>query len=124
MRAAGDGRDLSRPGVPQPRHRHRLRHVLRVVLARHGVPHAVRRGAGRYTLETFLGGGTFNLNWFVEKFSGVDPRALGLDLTPEQVLETAAAKLPPGSDGLLALPYWAGALTPYWDHTPGACCSG
>jgi xylulokinase len=71
---------------------------------------------GAYTLETFLGGGTFNLNWFVEKFSGVDPRALGLDLTPEQVLETAAAKLPPGSHGLLALPYWAGALTPYWDH--------
>lgn len=71
---------------------------------------------GAYTLETFLGGGTYNLNWFVEKFSGVDTRALGLDLTPEQVLETAAAKLPPGAHGLLALPYWAGALTPYWDH--------
>lgn len=71
---------------------------------------------GSYTLETFLGGGAFNLNWFVEKFSGVDTRALGLDLTPEQVLETAAATLPPGAEGLLALPYWAGALTPYWDH--------
>lgn len=71
---------------------------------------------GAYTLETFLGGGTFNLSWFIDNFSGVDPRALGLDLTPEQVLETAAAKLPPGSEGLLALPYWAGALTPYWDH--------
>ncbi len=71
---------------------------------------------GAYTLETFIGGGTFNLNWFVEKFSGVDTRALGLDLTPEQVLETAAAQLPPGAEGLLALPYWAGALTPYWDH--------
>lgn len=71
---------------------------------------------GAYTLETFIGGGTFNLSWFVEKFSGVDPRALGLDLTPEQVLETAAAQLPPGADGLLALPYWTGALTPYWDH--------
>ncbi len=71
---------------------------------------------GSYTLETFMGGGTFNLNWFVEKFSGVDTRALGLELTPEQVLETAAANLPPGAHGLLALPYWAGALTPYWDH--------
>lgn len=71
---------------------------------------------GGYTLETFLGGGTFNLNWFVQKFSGVDPRALGLDLTAEQVLETAAAALPPGAEGLLALPYWTGALTPYWDH--------
>ena len=41
--------------------------------------------------------------------------ALGLDLSAEQVLETAAAQLPPGADGLLALPYWTGALTPYWD---------
>lgn len=72
--------------------------------------------AGSYTLETFIGGGTFNLNWFVEKFSGVDTRALGLDLSPEQVLETAAAMLPPGAEGLIALPYWTGALTPYWDH--------
>lgn len=71
---------------------------------------------GAYTLETFIGGGTHNLNWFVEKFSGVDTRALGLELSPEQVLETAAAQLPPGADGLLALPYWTGALTPYWDH--------
>lgn len=69
-----------------------------------------------YTLETFIGGGTYNIAWFVEKFAGVDPRALGLDLSPEQVLETAAAQLPPGAEGLLALPYWTGALTPYWDH--------
>lgn len=71
---------------------------------------------GAYTLETFIGGGTVNLRWFVEKFSGLEPHALGLDLSPEQVLETAAAAVPPGSEGLLALPYWTGALTPYWDH--------
>lgn len=71
---------------------------------------------GSYTLETFIGGGTINLNWFVEKFAGIDAQALGLGLSPEQILETAAAKLPPGSEGLLALPYWTGALTPYWDH--------
>jgi xylulokinase len=71
---------------------------------------------GAYTLETFIGGGTHNLNWFVQRFAGVDTRALGLDLSPEQVLETAAAQLPPGAEGLLVLPYWTGALTPYWDH--------
>lgn len=71
---------------------------------------------GGYTLETFIGGGTYNLSWFVDRFSGVDTRALGLDLTPEQVLETAAAQLSPGAGGVLALPYWTGALTPYWDH--------
>jgi xylulokinase len=69
-----------------------------------------------YTLETFIGGGTYNLNWFVDRFSGIDVRSLGLNLIPEQVLEVAAAQLPPGADGLLALPYWTGALTPYWDH--------
>jgi xylulokinase len=72
--------------------------------------------AGKYTFETFIGGGTFNLQWFIEKFAGVDTKALGLELTPEQVLETAAAQLPPGAEGLMALPYWTGALTPYWDH--------
>ncbi|GGM05207.1 xylulokinase [Nakamurella endophytica] len=71
---------------------------------------------GGYTLETFIGGGTYNVKWFVERFAGVDTRALGLELTPEQVLEAAAAQLPPGAQGLLALPYWTGALTPYWDH--------
>ena len=71
---------------------------------------------GGYTLETFIGGGTYNIRWFVEKFAGVNPQLFGLDLSPEQVLEAAAAKLPPGSEGLIALPYWTGALTPYWDH--------
>jgi xylulokinase len=71
---------------------------------------------GEYTFETFIGGGTFNLQWFIEKFAGVDTKAFGLELSPEQVLETAAAQLPPGSEGLMALPYWTGALTPFWDH--------
>lgn len=71
---------------------------------------------GAYTFETFIGGGTFNLQWFVEKFAGIDPRVLGLELSPEQVLETAAALLAPGAAGLMVLPYWTGALTPFWDH--------
>ena len=71
---------------------------------------------GSYSLETFMGGGTFNLTWFVDRFSAVDPRALGLDVSAEAILEIAAARLPPGSDGLMVLPYWTGALTPYWDH--------
>ena len=71
---------------------------------------------GRYSLETFMGGGTFNLTWFVERFSALDPRALGLDVSAESILEMAASQLPPGADGLLVLPYWTGALTPYWDH--------
>lgn len=71
---------------------------------------------GGYTIETFMGGGTGNLNWLVEKFSAIDPRTLALGVIAEQVLDIPAAQLPPGADGLLALPYWTGALTPYWDH--------
>ena len=71
---------------------------------------------GAYTMETFIGGGTYNIRWFVDKFAGVNTQMLGLDLSPEQVLEAAAEMLPPGSEGLIALPYWTGALTPYWDH--------
>lgn len=72
---------------------------------------------GTYILETFFGGGTYNLNWFIEQFAGIGPKPFGLDLLPEQILESAAAALPSGADGLLALPYLTGVLTPYWDST-------
>ena len=70
---------------------------------------------GTYLLETFIGGGTYTISWFVEQFSGIPARPFGLDLSPETLLEVAAAKIPAGSDGLLALPYLSGALSPYWD---------
>ncbi len=38
-----------------------------------------------------------------------------LDLSTEQILETTAARLEPGSGGLLAVSCWNNALTPYWD---------
>ena len=37
------------------------------------------------------------------------------------MLEAAAAAVPSGPGGLLCLPYWTGAMTPYWDgHARGA----
>ncbi|MBZ0277759.1 MAG: xylulose kinase, partial [Anaerolineae bacterium] len=33
----------------------------------------------------------------------------------EEVLEIAAAKLPPGSLGLMLVPYWNAVMPPYWD---------
>lgn len=70
---------------------------------------------GTYILETFFGGGTYNINWFIEKFFEIDAKPYGLDLSAERILEAAAADLPAGSGGLLALPYLTGVLTPYWD---------
>ena len=72
---------------------------------------------GTYILETFFGGGTYNLSWFIDNFSDIKDRPHGLDLLPEQILESAAEMLPVGSDGLLSLPYLTGVLTPYWDST-------
>lgn len=70
---------------------------------------------GAYALETFIGGGTFNINWFVERFANIPAQPFGLDLGPENLLELAAAKIAPGSAGLFALPNLAGSLSPYWD---------
>lgn len=70
---------------------------------------------GTWLIETFFGGGTFNVTWFTERFSGIGAQPFGLDLSPESILEAAAANLPAGAEGLLALPYLTGVLTPYWD---------
>ncbi|MBX7431135.1 hypothetical protein JDV09_03270 [Mycobacterium sp. Y57] len=63
-------------------------------------------GSG-YLLEAFTSSGTYLVNWFREEFGGTEEG--GADA------ERIAAELPPGSEGLLALPYWNAAQTPYWD---------
>ncbi len=76
---------------------------------------------GTYILETFIGGGTQNVVWFAEQLGlpGDVPAHSGT--SAEIVLEAAAAAVPPGAGGLLCLPYWTGAMTPYWDgHARGA----
>ena len=76
---------------------------------------------GTYILETFIGGGTQNIVWFVEQISNMDAKRLKPGETPEQLLEAMAANIPEGSEKLLCLPYWTGAMTPYWDgHARGA----
>jgi xylulokinase len=75
---------------------------------------------GTYILETFIGGGTQNIVWFVENLSGIESGG-PQGQPPEQILEGLARDLPIGADGLLCLPYWTGAMTPYWDgHARGA----
>jgi xylulokinase len=75
---------------------------------------------GTYILETFIGGGTQNVVWFIDNFAERE-KANTAGRSPEQIMETAAADIPPGAGGLLCLPYWTGAMTPYWDgHARGA----
>jgi xylulokinase len=68
-----------------------------------------------YTLETLLLGGTFTISWFVQNFGGIRADELGLGLSVEQLLEAAAARIPPGAGGLFTVPYWSTSATPYWD---------
>ncbi len=76
---------------------------------------------GTYILETFIGGGTQNISWFIEQISDFDGKHLKPGETPEHLLEVMAANIPEGSEKLLCLPYWTGAMTPYWDgHARGA----
>lgn len=68
-----------------------------------------------YLLETVLLGGTYIVNWFVEKFAMFDAEKLGLSLSAEEVLEAAIRKISPGCDGLMLVPYWNSVMNPYWD---------
>ena len=76
-----------------------------------------------YFLETVLLGGVFTINWFVEKFAQ-DLCGSHLNLSPEEILETAAAKLPPGADGLMLVPYWNYVMNPYWDASASGITIG
>lgn len=67
--------------------------------------------AGQYTLETFLSSGTYLTTWYRQQFG--NPK---LDGAPDPDLEASAAAVRPGADGLLTVPYWNSAQTPYWDH--------
>jgi sugar (pentulose or hexulose) kinase len=78
--------------------------------------------AGKYFLETVIQGGAFTVNWFFETF-GSDLRGSGL-AAPEDVLEAAAAEVPPGSLGLVVVPYWNHAMTPYWDAAASGIAVG
>lgn len=68
--------------------------------------------AGRYTQETLLSSGAYLVGWFVRHFGSPGEAERG---TPDASLWEEAAALPPGSDGLVTLPYWNCAQTPYWD---------
>ncbi len=59
-------------------------------------------------------GGVFTVNWFLDKFAS-DLRDASTPGGPLRVLENEAARVPPGALGLVLVPYWHNALTPYWD---------
>ncbi len=67
---------------------------------------------GKYCLETTLRGGMLTLWWLIESVLGRSDRNAA-----RAELEEAARVLAPGSDGLVAVPYWSGVMNPYWNDT-------
>ena len=59
-----------------------------------------------FMLETVLRSGMQLADWVVRLTGAASAGAL----------EAQARTLPPGSDNLLLLPYWAGVMSPYWDE--------
>lgn len=79
---------------------------------------------GAYALETVLLGGTYTLNWFVDQFerpAAVEWDAAGFDYNR---LEADAARIPPGAQGLVLVPYWNSAMNPYWDASASGMIVG
>ena len=71
-------------------------------------------GADRtFFLETDLLGGTFTLNWLLDRLLASEAEG-GPELSLDE-LEQQASQLPSGADGLILLPYFAGVMNPYWD---------
>ena len=73
-----------------------------------------------YYFETSLRAGTFLIDWFTQHTceGSADRTALLREL------ESEAAAVPIGSDGVLALPYWGAVMTPYWDPAARGCWLG
>lgn len=66
---------------------------------------------GSYNLESNVAGG-YVVSWFIENFKNNDSRS-----STEEFWEEIAAKVPPGSEGLVTVPYWMGTLAPFWDSS-------
>jgi sugar (pentulose or hexulose) kinase len=67
---------------------------------------------GSYLLETVLLGGAYTLAWFMEKIAAKP----GHDIAVlQEFYEQSASGIPPGSEGLVVVPYWNSVLGPYWD---------
>ena len=67
---------------------------------------------GSYSLETVLLGGTYTVTWFIDTFMGAggDEAARLLDR-----FDRSLDRTPVGAEGLMLVPYWNSAMSPYWD---------
>ena len=72
---------------------------------------------GTVNYELFIGAGTFMVTWFLQTINQDAYHREHDGRSAEEYWEKQAEAIPPGSEGLTVVPYWMGALTPYWDET-------
>jgi sugar (pentulose or hexulose) kinase len=66
---------------------------------------------GAYSTEVQVFRGYWMVNWFKEQFGHHEQvRALAEDVAPEQLFDSLASSVPPGSMGLMLQPYWTPGL--------------
>ena len=65
---------------------------------------------GTYVFEILQSSGNYLVAWYRQAFG--KPELAG---APDPELEALAAARPPGSGGLIALPYWNAVQSPHWD---------
>lgn len=68
---------------------------------------------GSFNYELFIGAGTYMVNWFKTNFA--TDFQYNDNESAEQYWQRQAAEIEIGCNGLFVIPYWNGALTPYWD---------
>ncbi len=70
---------------------------------------------GTVNYELFIGAGTYMVTWFLDTFLGPPDAGGSASGGLEHYWEQQAVEVAPGADGLVVVPYWNGAMTPYWD---------
>jgi len=73
-------------------------------------------GMGFYVVSGYMAAGGGLLRWFRDALGHLElESAKGLGLDPYQIMDLEASKVPPGSGGLIILPYIAGERCPIWN---------
>jgi len=71
---------------------------------------------GTYIAESINGGGTYLINWMLDKFGSEEKKLARINgIQTEDIFEIMAGKIKPGTPRLLLVPYWKGSFTPYHD---------
>jgi len=73
-----------------------------------------------FIYESSIRSGTFLVNWMVRELFGLD----GAQASWMATLESEAAAVAIGCDGLVSLPYWSGSMTPHWDSQARGIIAG